>query len=270
MVKIKPFLKWAGNKYRCLDQILGSLPEGNRFIEPFTGSAAVFLNVQYPKYLLAEANADLVSLFKCLQQEGESFINDCEVFFCRLYNCESEYYQLRAQFNESTDLKQRAKLFLFLNRHGYNGLCRYNQQGIYNVPFGRYIKPYFPRAEMIHFHQKSVNAEFIHSDFRNTFAKAKPGDIIYCDPPYVPLKQISNFSSYIGTTFGEKEHLILADLAKAAAKRGIIVAISNHDTPFTRQHYQQSRIISFPVNRSISCNPKNRGPVQELLAIFQP
>ncbi len=269
MIKIKPFLKWAGNKYRCLEHILGSLPPANRFIEPFTGSAAIFLNVQYPDYLLAEANSDLVYLFQCLQADGASFITFCEPFFSQANNCESQYYLFRDKFNKSTDRTERAALFLYLNRHGYNGLCRYNQKGIYNVPFGRYIKPYFPRAEMTHFHHKSKQATFIHGDFRDTFAEANPGDIIYCDPPYAPLEQFSNFSSYTHTSFGEKEQIILAELAMEAAGRGITVAISNHDTPVTRQHYQHSHITSFPVMRSISCRPENRGPVQELLAVFQ-
>ena len=270
MIKIKPFLKWAGNKYRCLDHILGSLPAANRFIEPFTGSAAVFLNVQYPDYLLAEANKDLVDLFHCIQKEGEAFIKDCEALFNPMNNCESKYYELRAQFNECIDIRQRATLFLYLNRHGYNGLCRYNQRGGYNVPFGRYIKPYFPRVEMAYFHQKSQRATFIHGDFRQTFANAKSGDLIYCDPPYAPLEQNSNFSSYTSKKFGATEQILLAELAIDAANRGITVAISNHDTALTRDYYRDSHMISFPVLRSISCHTENRIKVQELLAVFKP
>ena len=161
-------------------------------------------------------------------------------------------------------------MFLYLNRHGYNGLCRYNQKGIYNVPFGRYKKPYFPHAEMLCFHQKSQNTTFLHGDFRHTFSKAKPGDLIYCDPPYAPLQQISNFSSYTNKKFGEQEQIDLAELAIHAVSRGITVVISNHDTAFTRHHYRFSEIKSFPVRRSISCNPENRIAVQELLAIFRP
>ena len=269
MSKIKPFLKWAGNKYRCLDHILVSLPVANRFIEPFTGSAAVFINAEYPRYLLAEANQDLVTLFHYLQQEGESFITYCEQYFCKDNNSAVQYYLLREQFNLCVDLRQRAAIFLYLNRHGYNGLCRYNLKGIYNVPFGRYVKPYFPRAEMCYFHQKSQRATFIHGDFRDTFTKAKSGDLIYCDPPYVPLAQTSNFSSYTNQKFGEKEQISLAELAISCANRGITVIISNHDTAFTRHHYRHSEIKSFPVRRSISCNPANRGTVQELLAVFR-
>lgn len=267
MAKIKPFLKWAGSKYRCLDNILTSLPKANRMIEPFAGSAAVFINTNYPCYLLADSNKDLIALFHHLRQEGAGFIDYCERLF-HTNNSSQKYYQLRDRFNLCDNSRQRAALFVYLNRHGYNGLCRYNQKGIYNVPFGRYSKPYFPREEMLNFQQKSLCAEFANTDFRETFKKALPGDLIYCDPPYSPLAQNSNFSTYTNKKFGEEEHISLATLAREHAKRGITVVISNHDTPFTRHHYRFGAIKSFPVRRSISCNGNQRVTVQELLAVF--
>lgn len=269
MIKIKPYLKWAGSKYRCLDTIMASFPKADRLIEPFTGSAAVFMNADYPLYVLAEENQDLINLFQFIRQEGISFIEYCESFFCLTNNQSQCYYQLRKQFNLCSDRRERAALFLYLNRHGYNGLCRYNQKGIYNVPFGRYKKPYFPRLEMLYFHQKSQHATFMHGDFRQTFATAKHGDLIYCDPPYAPLPQSSNFSSYTDKKFGETEQIALAELARDCANRGITVIISNHDTSFTRHHYRHGEIKSFPVKRLISCHAENRMEVQELLAIFR-
>ena len=269
MKRVRPFLKWAGSKYRCLDKILGQFPAASRLIEPFTGSAAVFINTDYPNYLLAEENKDLIALFQHLQHEGEPFITYCEQFFCPDNNTASRYYQMREQFNQSDIPRARAAMFLYLNRHGYNGLCRYNQQGIYNVPFGSYIKPYFPLQEMYYFHQKCQNATFVKGDFRETFTQAKKGDLIYCDPPYAPLLQISNFSSYTHNKFGENEQIILAKLAMDCASRGIVVIISNHDTAFTRQHYQHAEIKSFSVRRSINCNTERRVPVDELLAVFR-
>lgn len=269
MIKKKPFLKWAGSKFRCIDHILNALPSGSRLIEPFTGSGAIFMNANYPSYLLAEQNQDLVNLFTHLQQEGLSFIDQCAEFFTAKTNQAERYYAFREEFNHCPINQRRASLFLYLNRHGYNGLCRYNQKGIYNVPYGRYLKPYFPRQEMLSFHQKSQDVRFIHSDFRETFRLAKPGDIIYCDPPYVPLSSSANFSAYTNKTFRENDQIELADLAMTSRQKGITVIISNHDTGFTRHHYQHGEITSFPVRRHISCHSLNRKPVQELLAIFR-
>ncbi|HHF7349467.1 TPA: Dam family site-specific DNA-(adenine-N6)-methyltransferase [Legionella feeleii] len=268
MIKTKPFLKWAGSKFRCIETILNSLPAAERLIEPFTGSGAIFVNSHYKNYLLAEENSDLIALFTCLQKEGEVFIDYCARFFVSENNCASKYYQLREEFNQSTDTRLRAALFLYLNRHGYNGLCRYNRRGLYNVPFGRYSKPYFPRLEMIHFQQKSHSAQFVQGDFRQTFAQARTGDLIYCDPPYVPLSASANFASYTNKKFNEADQIDLAQLAMESATRGITVVISNHDTPFTRHHYRNSQMISFPVNRFISCQGNKRHPAQELVAVF--
>ncbi len=268
MIKTKPFLKWAGNKFRCIDTILNAFPEAPRLIEPFAGSAAIFMNADYAHYLLAEGNADLVFLFYYLQREGKEFIDYCSSFFSSTYNNSQSYYSFREQFNSSDDPRLKAALFLYLNRHGYNGLCRYNQQGFYNVPFGTYKKPYFPREEMNYFHQKSQNAQFIHADFRQTFLQAQPGDLIYCDPPYVPLTASANFSSYTTKKFTEQDQIDLASLAVASAAQGITVIISNHDTAFTRHYYRKSRIISFAVSRLISCKGNKRVAVQELVAIF--
>jgi len=268
MKKTRSFLKWAGNKYNCLNHMLPFFPKAQRLIEPFAGSGAVFMNTQYDQSLLAEENRDLISLFHHLQQEGDVFIEYCEQFFTQNHNVDSQYYQFREQFNQTTDTRLRAGLFLYLNRHGFNGLCRYNQQGIYNVPFGRYTKPYFPRIEMQLFHQKSQQATFIHRDFRDTFALALPGDFIYCDPPYAPLDQESNFSAYMGHKFSEVDQMDLATAARDAARRGIRVVISNHDTPFTRQQYQGAEIISFSVARVINSDITRRFPAQEIIAIF--
>jgi DNA adenine methylase len=265
---MKSFLKWAGGKYRSLDPILKTLPKANRLIEPFTGSAVIFMNADYPSYLLAEKNQDLISLFHCIRAEGASFIADCQQLFCMENNTAEQFYHFRDQFNQSRDPRKRATLFLYLNRHGYNGLCRYNQKGGFNVPFGRYEKPYFPLQEMQHFHQKSQQADIIHSDFRKTFLQANVGDIIYCDPPYAPLKQTSNFTDYTDEKFGMKEQIELAKLAIEYAGRGIPVIISNHDTEFTRYHYQQAKIHALSVRRYISRDVDQRFFVKELMAVF--
>lgn len=270
MTKVRPFLKWAGNKYHCLETILNALPPGSRLIEPFSGSSVVFLNTDYPDNILAEDNADLIRLYQCIQKEGEAFIEYCRKWFIPQNNHADLYYQFRQKFNQLHQSRRRAALFLYLNRHGYNGLCRYNARGIYNVPFGRYVKPYFPYQEMLRFHQKSQQVTLLHADFRKTFELAKPNDVIYCDPPYVPLQQCSNFSAYTGKKFTETEQIALVNCAVDAVKRGVTVIISNHDTPWTREHYAAAEIQSFPVRRFINCKTNQRLPVQELVAIFRP
>ena len=269
MKKIRPFLKWAGNKYNCLEKIIPLLPPGKRLIEPFAGSGAIFMNANYSSYLLAESNQDLITLFTLLKQQGESFIEYCQTYFQPEFNNKDVYLKLRADFNGLKHSSEKAALFLYLNRHGYNGLCRYNASGTFNVPFGQYIKPYFPLEEMRLFCKKSQGAEFIIADFRQTFAQARQGDIIYCDPPYVPVSENTKPFTYTQKKFETIDQLELAELARVTAEKGIPVIISNHDTDFTQQHYKQAQIRSFNVSRTISCVGDKRQPIKELLAIFK-
>lgn len=267
-MRIRPFLKWAGNKYRILDRIVARLPAGRRLIEPFAGSTAVFLNTAYDEYLLADSNADLITLYRALQHEGLEFIEYCRRYFTGEYNSPEHYYRLREAFNASADPIDKSALFIYLNRHGYNGLCRYNSKGGFNVPFGRYRRPYFPAWEMEQFLRKAGRAEFRHCDFAEAIGTARQGDVVYCDPPYVPLSASANFTSYSAGGFDLAAQERLVEHARRAAARGCPVLISNHNTPFTRRAYAAARLSKFKVQRSISCNGSKRGQAGELLALF--
>lgn len=269
MIKTRSFLKWAGSKYNCLDKIIPFLPPGKRLIEPFAGSGVIFMNTHYESYLLAENNLDLINLFTTLQSEGNDFIDQCQNYFIPELNSKEHYYQIRTDFNQAPYEHQRTIYFLYLNRHGYNGLCRYNSKGLYNVPFGRYSKPYFPRDEMLMFYKKSPTAQFIHYDFRKTFEFAERGDVIYCDPPYVPISENVRYLPYTKKLFTTEDQIELVELAKETAAKGIPVILSNHDTEFTRYQYREAKIESFCVSRFINCQSSLRKPAKELIALFR-
>lgn len=267
---MKPFLKWAGGKLRIVARIKALLPPGKRLLEPFVGSGALFLNTDYAAYLLADANADLINLYQQLQQGGQAFIAHCATFFTPTNNDEVTFYTLRRQFNGTRDPLEKAALFVYLNKHCYNGLCRYNARGEFNVPFGRYKQPYFPAAEMLSFQQKAQTATFQVQDFVTTMADAQAGDVVYCDPPYAPLSATANFTSYRAEGFGADEQQRLAEMADLLRQRGISVIISNHDTPFTRALYATADEQQyFGVQRHISCDGANRTKAAEVLAIYR-
>lgn len=267
----RPFLKWAGGKYRLVERILAELPAGARLVEPFAGSAALFLNAPFGRALICDRNRDLISLFRHLQDEGEDFIVYCREFFRPETNTPDAFLELRARFNAGGDMREKSALLLYLNRHGFNGLVRYNSRGAFNVPFGRYARPYFPEKELRAFWRKTreTHTTFAAEDFRAVFAQLEPGDVVYCDPPYVPLSATANFTAYTGGTFGPKDQDDLADLARQAADRGIPVIISNHDTEETRALYRPpARLTRFFSSRNISCNGAGRCPAPELLAVY--
>jgi DNA adenine methylase len=266
---LKSFLKWAGNKHRIVEKIITCLPNGTRLVEPFVGSGVVFMNSNYKSWLLSEKNQDLITLFKILQEEGESFIDYCKTFFLKKNNSSSIYYDLRTNFNETKNKRLKSALFLYLNKHCYNGLCRYNLSGKFNVPFGFYKNVYFPKKEMLYFYELSKKALFKCCDYKEIYKFIKKGDVIYCDPPYIPLSNTEYFTQYGPYKFNENDQEELADFARKLANKGIPVLLSNHDTKFTRELYSGAKIKEINVQRNISCKGSTRRKVKEILALFE-
>lgn len=267
--RIRPFLKWAGGKFKLSPWINQHLPAGPRLIEPFVGAGALFLNSSFDQYLLNDCNPDLIQLYQCLQQDGVPFIEYCQSFFVSRNNTVKRYYHLRQIFNESDDTHEKSALFLYLNRHGFNGLCRYNSKGEFNVPMGEYVKPYFPYDEMLAFHHKAQRAVFSCEDFTTVMRLAKAEDVIYCDPPYYPLNTVTSFTRYHQADFSLDEQNALAQLCVELQQQGTRIIVSNHATPETRRLYKKAKkIVYCDVQRTISSDGENRLAVKELLALY--
>ncbi len=151
---VRPFLKWAGNKYRILAQIKAALPPGRRLIEPFVGSGAVFANTDYARYLLADVNPDLIAVYRHLQEEGPRFIEHCRSYFTARNNTGAAYYDLRPLQPDGGRAREGGAFRLSEPALRTTGCAATTNGGGFNVPFGRYRKPYFPAAEMAHFHER--------------------------------------------------------------------------------------------------------------------
>ncbi len=270
MKKNRAFLKWAGGKYPLLDDIKRHLPQGECLIEPFVGAGSVFLNTDFSRYILADINSDLISLYNIVKTRTNEYVQASRELFMPETNQAEVYYRFREEFNASQDPFRRAVLFLYLNRFGYNGLCRYNLRGEFNVPFGRYKKPYFPEAELYHFAEKSQNAEFHCLSYEECMDRADSNSVVYCDPPYAPLSATANFTAYHTNSFSPKEQAHLAEMAEKLVSKQIPVLISNHDTPDTREWYRSAKHFQVKVRRSISSNGGTRKKVNELLALYKP
>lgn len=105
-----------------------------------------------------------------------------------------------------------------------------------------------------------------------TILKARVGDVVYCDPPYVPLSLTAHLTDYSAGGLGWNEQVLLAETAARLARRGVRVVISNHDTPAIRTLYRKhgAYFRKFRVQRTISCKAGQRDKVGELLAVFDP
>ncbi|EOE1544153.1 DNA adenine methylase [Providencia rettgeri] len=277
----KTILKWAGSKVRIMEQLRPHLPKAKRLVEPFAGSCAVMMNTDYEQYLIADANIDLIRLYKQVKADDFGFVPSLIDFFIQ-GNDETLFYQRREIFNrrdkeadaqlfESIEdynkavERNKAGLFLYLNRHCYNGLCRYNSKGNFNVPFGKYKKPYFPENEIIAFYHKAYRAEIVNLEWQDTLSLVEDNDGVYCDPPYMG----NNFSQYHTAGFTDADHEALAIALKDINDiQGNPITVSN--SPEAKALYADLgfTIHEIEAPRTIAGNGK-RTPAKEIIAVLE-
>lgn len=268
---MKSFLKWTGGKGRLMAKLNDTFTQSGAecLVEPFVGSATVFMNTHFPKYILTDINPDLILLMHVAKDAPDGLIALAEELF-RKHNNENDYYEIRHNFNGATNSPVlRAAQFLYLNRHGFNGLCRYSVNG-FNVPFGRYKKPYFPEAEIRAFAAKcrECDVSFDVADFADTIQSAPHGSLIYADPPYIPMSKTSAFCQYHKKSFGMVMQERLSAELRAAADRGCSVVLSQSDTELTRDIFRGFEFRSAMVGRTINSKASARGKVSELIGVL--
>lgn len=269
----KSFLKWAGGKTQLLPKLIElGIYGGRRYVEPFVGSGVVALNMPHEKIIIADTNPGVIALWNQIKNNKE-FIADAAHYFNERYNNNEEmYYIIRDEFNHSTTNYFLAAAFLYLNKHCFNGLCRFNSKGEFNVPYGHYkVNPKFPLNELEVAAYMTQRMEIRECSFTDTFALIKKHDMVYCDPPYVPLSATSSFTKYSTGSFNNNDHERLVVEAMVAQNKGATVIISNNDTPYTRQLYKDATDIHFiDVRKSISCKSTGRAKQREIIAVYRP
>ncbi|EMH1211674.1 Dam family site-specific DNA-(adenine-N6)-methyltransferase [Morganella morganii] len=253
----KTILKWAGSKVGIMEQLRPYLPKTKRLVEPFAGSCAVMMNTDYEQYLIADVNNDLITMYQQIASDNiDEVIRTVSGLF-ELEAVESGYYIERDFFNKSKHVLQPeyiAAYFIYLNRHCYNGLCRYNKKGGFNVPCGNYKKTYFPEEEIRTFATKAHKADIKCQGWAATLLQTCAGDGIYCDPPYMG----TGFTRYHTEGFNDGDQVALAEaLQTLHATKGNPVTVSNSlaakelyaDLGFTIHEIEAPRKISANGNR---------------------
>ena len=269
----RPIFKWVGGKFSELPTVLEHLPHGKRLIEPFVGGGSVFTNAGFRHNLLNDINGDLINFYQTLQREGHSLVTLSYSFF-QNYNNADGYLEVREAFNRGKyDQLHHAAAFLYLNRHCLNGVTRYNQNGEFNVGYGKYKAPYFPHAEREAFLADDVlkNTSFVSGDFAGVIEAAGEGDVIFCDPPYEPLPDTEGFTSYSGNSFRFDEQKRLVSLLVEAHQRGAKVVITNSGAPNIRELYEGNgfKVHHMAARRSVSCKASTRVVANDIIAIMK-
>lgn len=256
-------LKWLGSKVKVMAELKKHLPAGDRLVEPFAGSCAVMMNTDYPAYLVGDINADLINLYTQIKEHQDEFLTLAAQVFSqnKTKDC---YLTIRHEFNNepALPLLYRAVYFLYLNRHGYRGTCRYNLKGEFNIPFEKIARPYFPEKEIRAFAEKARHATFVCAGFADTLKLVQRGDVIYIDPPYD-----GTFSKYHTQDFGRPEHIELSEDVLHLLNCGYPVVVSSSDTEFTRELYADLEIHCITTFRSVGVAAGKGKKAAEIIAV---
>ena len=270
---LKPLVKWAGGKRQLLSELLDRLPKKwETYYEPFVGGGALLIELYNKRMLksavISDLNEELINLYHVVKNypyELVEMLNNTE-----FKNEKETYLKLRERFNEIIGNPkysiERAALFLYLNKHCYNGLWRVNKSGKFNVPFGRYKNPSLPSKEhILEFSNMLRNIEILNLDFEEAVLSACEGDFVYFDPPYQPVSETAYFTDYTSGGFDYSEQKRLAKVCKKLTKKGVYVMVSNSNTDEIKELYDDFHIFVVEANRFINSKADRRKGATEVI-----
>jgi DNA adenine methylase len=264
----RPPIKWAGGKRQLLPELRKALPaKWRHYYEPFIGGGALFFDLRASGWTgaatLGDANERLVRTYIGVRDSVETVI---ELLKKTRYD-KTFYLRERARnpdlFGDDAEI---AAWFIYLNKTGFNGLYRVNRRGEFNVPFGRHDNPLICDDINLRACAKALcKTKFVIGDFEKTLKSAETGDLVYCDPPYIPVSASANFTSYTRDGFDMPDQVRLRDCAAALKKRGVHVILSNADVPAVRKLYKGFTIRAVSARRAINSKATSRGAVGEVI-----
>lgn len=270
----RPFVKWAGGKTQLLpifERIIPELPADCVFHEPFVGSGALFfhffVNERLPERAeLSDLNPHLSCAFRIVRDQPNELCD--RLVALRATHDREQFYAMRTRYNEEPiDDLERAALFIYMNKAGFNGLYRVNSRGHFNVPCGRQEGgPYLPSRDQLNACSEALQRTRIeHAGFERVLQRAKAGDFVYFDPPYVPIDENSNFTRYAKDGFRRDDQARLREAFAELDRRGCLVMLSNSDTPLVHELFEDWRVDLVSARRNINRKPGKRGPIPEVV-----
>lgn len=274
----RPFVKWAGGKSTLVGEIAARIPKDRdyeRYVEPFVGAGAVFFWIRrsFPALACAigDSNEELVNAYQVVRDRPLELVAKLETH--QSLHDKEHYYTVRALRPRSAT--ERAARFIYLNRTCFNGLYRVNRRGEFNVPMGRYPRPRIADRENLLAVSAALDRVTVrHADFEDLLEGCGSESLIYLDPPYDPLSETSQFTSYTAAGFGREEQRRLAAAFERLARRGATVLLSNSSTDLVRELYgaldPRPRMEFVQVPRTINAKASRRGPIEELLIHYHP
>lgn len=262
---IAPFIKWAGGKRQLLPQIKERMPEKyNKYYEPFIGGGAVLFELLPKNAIINDINKSLINAYRQICQQPEVFLQMVHKLDSEMWEDGKEYYYaLRAHYNDKMMKSEYdvelAALFVFMNKHCFNGLYRVNGKGLFNVPYNNSRKISVDEKVIREVSEYLKRVTILEGDFEAACATAQKGDFVFIDSPYAPLNPTS-FEAYTKEGFNIESHRRLAKLFDELTQRGCYCMLTNHNTELIHELYgnkgYQMDVVS--VKRMINSDASNR------------
>jgi DNA adenine methylase len=294
---VRPILKWAGGKRQLLPELRPYYPRRfGRYVEPFLGSGAVFVDLynagllQGRRVALSDINADVIGCYLMVRDRPAAVIAALRALESRhRKRGEAHFYDVRDRaFNPARRAVHAsadpaaaytpalAAMLIYLNRTGFNGLFRVNGRGDFNVPAGRYVSPLICDEANLHAWSAALNRQGVVlgvAAFDEVLGRAGQDDFVYLDPPYAPVSQTARFTAYTAGGFGAVEQATLQRMVIALASRGASVLLSNSAAPQIKALYARDRhartagltATTVHARRAINSRATSRGAVREYL-----
>ena len=269
----KPFVKWAGGKRQLMSELEKNFPtKFGTYLEPFLGGGAVMFDLLTKEHNLkcnvSDLNSDLVLSYVTIRDRLEKLIESLEDH-SKNYHKDSTGYYYEVRNQEPKNQIEKVSRLLFLNKTCFNGLYRVNSKGKFNVPLGRYTNPNIVNKENLQAVSKTLQSGKIKiscRDFSSIIKDAKKGDFVYFDPPYQPVSDTANFTSYTHRDFTEDDLERLADLANQLNSKGCNVMLSNSNSKTVKKLFSSGwKIKEIKANRAINSNSQKRTGHKEII-----
>lgn len=275
---MEPFLPWPGSKSKCAKAIIDEFPESfGTYFEPFVGSGAIFFAMndvpanrcarRFERARLSDVNPRLINCWRAVMERPEHV--KTMLGHCLERNSEEFYTAMRSQM-------ENPSVFIYVMRAAFSSMYRENLRGEFNVPWRK--QDFLINQKRISFdtHHLDLCSAYLNekktelavADFLVASQDAKAGDLVYCDPPYLPFTE-TGFVNYVAGGFGEGEHVFLRTQARLLSEKGVFVAVSNSDVPASRRIYGEPyKIIN--VSNAVKSTATTKGTRSEGLWIWRP
>lgn len=270
-----PFVKWAGGKRQLLPQIKERMPKKyKRYYEPFVGGGAVAFELLPVEAVINDINKALINTYQQICNSPNEFlgcIHDLDTGMWEdgkaYYYAKREHYNDKLMKNEFDE--ELAALFVFINKHCFNGLYRVNGKGLFNVPYNNTRRQSCTKEAIMAISDYLKTITIMEGDFENACVDAKEGDFVFLDSPYAPLKPTS-FESYTKEGFDIESHKRLARLYDELTNRGCYCMLTNHNTELIHELYAGKgyQIDEVSVKRMINSDASKRVGEEVIICNF--